>query len=503
MVVIVVLIVVTMLALGGFAFSELMLTERHATRVHGREIQARALVDSGFELMRVALEQPLEMREQSGGLYDNPEMFANVLAFEDTQRDEWGHFSIVNFDENEAGEQGPRFGLENESSRLNLAALLQWDSKQPGAGRQALLQLPGMTDEVADSILDWIDADDAPREFGAEVEFYSQRDPPYEPRNALPSSIEELLLVQGVTRSQLLGISGESGIQTSGVSASRASGTKPRGLDEASRPWVDYLTLYSKEKLVTPDGAPRVNVNSSRMAGLYYRLSRIFGAEKATFVIAYRQFGPYRGTEPSKGSFSGSLKINEPGPFQLSSVLDLIGAKVRITFDDDREPVVLASPFSDSPEALREDLPLMMSHLKLDEQQTRVGALNLRLASPEALRAIPGMDDYLFESLLEAREADFGASPAEEQDLSWLVIEGGVKIQELKRVLPYLTAGGDVYRAQVWGYYLNEPTALGAEVIVDAGTTPSRVILWRELPRRPHDLLVKGLGVESDTRSRR
>ena len=33
--------------------------------------------------------------------------------------------------------------------------------------------LPGMTEDVADAILDWLDTDDEPRELGAEIEYYS------------------------------------------------------------------------------------------------------------------------------------------------------------------------------------------------------------------------------------------------------------------------------------------------------------------------------------------
>ena len=67
------------------------------------------------------------------------------------------------------------------------------------------MSLPGMTDEVADAILDWIDPDDTPRQFGAEAETYRTLGVPYSPRNGVPQCLEELLLVRGVTRDLLFG----------------------------------------------------------------------------------------------------------------------------------------------------------------------------------------------------------------------------------------------------------------------------------------------------------
>jgi len=54
-------------------------------------------------------------------------------------------------------------------------------------------------DVVADSILDWIDADDFMRLNGAENDYYQSLKEPYKCKNGYLDSIEELLLVRGVT----------------------------------------------------------------------------------------------------------------------------------------------------------------------------------------------------------------------------------------------------------------------------------------------------------------
>lgn len=60
---------------------------------------------------------------------------------------------------------------------------------------------------LVDSILDWMDADSTQREFGAEEEFYQELDPPRHCRNAPFETIEELLLVNGITPDILFGYS--------------------------------------------------------------------------------------------------------------------------------------------------------------------------------------------------------------------------------------------------------------------------------------------------------
>jgi general secretion pathway protein K len=54
-------------------------------------------------------------------------------------------------------------------------------------------------DVVVDSILDWLDADDLYRANGAENDYYRSLKEPYDCKNGPLDSVEELLLVKGVT----------------------------------------------------------------------------------------------------------------------------------------------------------------------------------------------------------------------------------------------------------------------------------------------------------------
>ena len=61
--------------------------------------------------------------------------------------------------------------------------------------------------EIIDSLVDWIDSGDADgeEEYGAENSYYQSLDPPYSCKNGPVESIEELLLVKGISRELLYG----------------------------------------------------------------------------------------------------------------------------------------------------------------------------------------------------------------------------------------------------------------------------------------------------------
>lgn len=50
---------------------------------------------------------------------------------------------------------------------------------------------------AVDVLQDWVDADDAPRDFGAESAYYETLDPPYSPANKGIQTLDELLLLRG------------------------------------------------------------------------------------------------------------------------------------------------------------------------------------------------------------------------------------------------------------------------------------------------------------------
>lgn len=294
MVLIIVVVVILALCLGALAFSALMISEREVTHTTGRQIQAMALAESGIESVRQFLSEQPEAGSADSTWYDNAELFQGILVIDDDMPRDRGRFAIVS-PPAQGGGTSLRFGLECESAKINVNTLLA-AGDDAVAARNRLMALPDMTEEIADCILDWLDADDEPREFGAEAEYYEALDSPYRPANGPIGCLEELLFVRGVTPALLFGADrnrngaidpeeSESATSATTSDASAAGATS----DSPGAGWSAYLTLFSRESICQEDGQPKINVNQDDAQALYESLEEAFGSQWATFIVGYRQ----------------------------------------------------------------------------------------------------------------------------------------------------------------------------------------------------------------------
>ena len=313
MVLVVVLVVIAVLTLASYTFSELMLTEHQATRVVARQAQARALAESGAELLRIFVSQTSDGIMQGGGTYDNTSQFQGMLVYDDGTTKGRGRFSVVAPRIENGVVTGVRYGLENESARLNINALAQMEKQKAGTGKQMLMVLPGMDDSIADAILDWLDADNDTRDNGAEADYYAGLNPPYAPKNGPLDTIEELLLVRGVTPQLLFGAdANRNGFIDAGEQNLPQIADGTNADPETNRGWAAYLTLYSKEANLQPDDTLKFDLNMSDLQALHDDLSSVFSDEWVNFILAYRLYGGTAPTQSSNGS-SGNSSGNQRG----------------------------------------------------------------------------------------------------------------------------------------------------------------------------------------------
>lgn len=296
-VLVVVLVVLAVLALGAYTFSEFMIVEAQATSAYAHEAQARAAADSGIELVCSLLTQRYEQTPQS--YFSNPEWFKGVTIHDSESAKSRGRFSVVSAVENDPSGRTIRFGLTDESSKLNINAIpkLITDNTQ---ARMALQYIPDMTPDLADAILDWVDTDQTNRELGAEDETYASMG--YKARNAAIDSLDELLLVRGVTPWLLFG---EDANRNGLLDPNENDGDLSPPSDNAdgilNRGWSAYLTVQGREGNYKADGTQRINVNMNSLADLYDQVQPILGDQAATFLVAYRVAGP-TSTSSSGGS---------------------------------------------------------------------------------------------------------------------------------------------------------------------------------------------------------
>jgi DNA uptake protein ComE-like DNA-binding protein len=560
-VLLVVLVVIAMLTLATYTFCDRMLLHRRGAWVYGRQLQAEQLAASGGELVKQFLSQQQEDIDYAGGVYDNPGVFGAMLVLDDGVAAGRGRFAVVAPRAEDDTVGGVRFGLEDEAARINVNSLLDMEKKKKGSGQAMLLALPGMTEEIADAILDWIDEDDEPRQFGAEIDYYASLSPGYAPRNGPLLSVEELLLVCGMSADLLYGADlNHNGSLDAEEAASPLSAVADMMEGDLTRGWAGYMTLYSVEKNTRPDGTPKIDLNQSDLQTLHTELTEVFDDEKATFVVAYRQYGsttqggqggdsggaapggrspggqaggssggnqitavePTQGgggsggqsrssrgptsdmaqsrqptRAPSRGSAgAGGIDFNQEAKVKLTTVLDLIGVSVSVPAPDPNSPPKVL----ESP--FSDDPGAMggyLSDLVANTATESAETIRGRVNINQAPRPVlEGIPGMTEEIIMQVLTSRVmdTADDPDRQDATWLLVEGVVTLEQMKSLLPYVNGGGHAFRTQLVGYYDEGGPVARIEVVVDATTSPPQLLLWRDISHLGYGYSPEILGVQ-------
>ncbi|WP_442507202.1 type II secretion system protein GspK [Novipirellula sp. SH528] len=519
-----VLVVVAVATMAVYSFTELMVAYDDSANLSGDLVQARVNVESGVDTIRLLLSQPPTTRLDYGGVYNNPSMFQAITVSNGIDGVTPANFTVVAPGMSETGTLGGiRFGLQNESARLNIntltvleensdliiptLALTGADTEEVDTENLAvslLMALPGMTEDVADAILDWLDSDDEMRPFGAELEYYTTLPTPYSPANGPIKSVEELLLVRGVTPTLLFGADANRNSVLDADEQQRYG----VGIDTpGSLGWAAYLTVNGAEGNRTRDGLPRVDVNSDDLETLYDELFDALGDELyASYVVAYRMYGesPVAAAAGASGNNNGNVQsagvwtAEEFGQLDLSAgaktkvnqVLDLVGSSVTIGNGDNQKKYT--SPFAEDPISMAIYLPLLMDVLTTQDVDSLPGRINLNECPAELLYGIPTLDEETVQALIESRTTE--SDDPNREFATWPLVEGIVTLDQMRTLIPLLTGGGDVYRAQIVGYFEQSGIASRSEVIIDATSVNPKVISWKDLSHlgRGFDLSVLG-----------
>ncbi len=491
-----VLVVVALVTLATFTFFDLMFNHRLGAENHGQQIQAMALCDSGLEYVIDFLGQLPEDIEEAGGHFDNASRFRGVLVLDDADARYRGRFTFVApLVDDGSNVSGIRIGLEDESARLNVNTLLAADTFEEGSAREILMALPGMTEAIADAILDWLDPDDAIRQFGAEIDYYSGQPNAYAPTNGPLETVEQLLLVKGVTPELLFGAD----VNRNGM-IDPGEGMAPSiaGIDNTdgamNRGWSAYLTLYSAEKNLRPDGSPKIDVNMDDLEELETQLTEVLEPEMVNFILAFRQGGPYEGsgTEVIQPG-TAAINLQEEGRIKLETILDLVGVRTRAVLVGDTDATIIETPFPDDPIAMTEFLPLLMDNLAANPDETIPGRININQASRTLMLGIPGLEIGAVDQIVNTRDYEVTPERPERRHETWILSEGIVTLEEMKPLMKFINAGGDVYRAQIVGYFDQEGPTARVEAIIDATSTP-RMWFWRDLSHLGRGYSLESLG---------
>ena len=264
----IVLFILLLLGLLVGVFSFRVHADAAATHGMSERLQTRLAAEAGVEWVK----QILRVGRFDYSLwYHQPEAFHRVVVWakdqdsraagtvEEFEEAQAYRFSIVADDPTD-DETYIRFGLTDEASKLNLNT----------ATPEQLLRLLASTVEldeetdpksIVDAIIDWRDPDSAPRgEAGdGEGEYYRRLAKPYRVKNADFDTVEELLLVKGMTSAILYGEDFDrNGLLTDNENDGDASFPADNSDGLLHRGLYPYLTVWAYESNVSNDNRQRV-----------------------------------------------------------------------------------------------------------------------------------------------------------------------------------------------------------------------------------------------------
>lgn len=512
-----VLIVVVVLSLIAYRFTDTMSAEYRASARAGDDAQVKAAALSGLHYAAAVLSDRTTFTTE---LESNP--FDNSTIFEGVRLDATGDgptrratcFDIrcavtVN------GSSEQRFGVIDEGGKLNINSMIALDPTGEVL-YTALLTLPNMTPEIADAIVDWVDADDTKRASGAESSEYGALTNPYKAKNGPLNSLDELLLVQGVTPDLLYG------------GDRNRNGVYDDGDDSTDRGWSDYLTVYGRELNVASDGQVRTYLNGDDLTTLQQQLGPQLGDELTAFVLAAKLFTVTQtdasgnvgttatvGVTASTGS-SGTTRVTATtgtsaqssratrtasldelqaavttkmantftGGNRVKSVLDLVYCRITLpraaNAKSDDPDVIAYSPLID-PTKRATLLATLMDRTTTKQAVEMVPRINVNTAPREVLMAIPGMTEEYADAMITARESVLPGDPAY-PSAAWMITSADITPATFKAFEKYITGTTMVYRVQSVGYFAEGTGPVSRmEAIIDTNQGAPRFLYVRDL----------------------
>lgn len=434
------------LIMAGFMF--FLRAESAGIDAYSDGQQARLAAESGLEELISVLRKS---RDDAGAWFDNAERWRHPLVYgegfdrsSDPVRELGSRKELLaggarpkpawryslcapNFD----GIPGTmRFGVTPESARLNFNNA---SGEQIEKLLQPILLELGIENgqEIINAILDWRDEDEEPRQGGAEAEYYNTLSPPYKPKNGALDSLEELLLVKGVTAAVLYGEDvNRNGILDANEDDGAASFPEYDNADGVlNRGIAPYLTIWSREPDTAFDNKPRINLNGDAGAIMAQIGTQLVEGELSAETIAFIQ------QLKSQNFRFGTL--GSPAGLYTGGVTEGLPQQLQ------NSPVRL------------EEVPVLMDRFSCRTPAQGGGAtiiaglININCAPLRVLELIPNMTPELAAAIVAARDQ---FEPATRKSAAWPLTTGVVDAATFRRIAPYITTKAYQFHVESIGY---------------------------------------------------
>ncbi|MCX7918042.1 MAG: helix-hairpin-helix domain-containing protein [bacterium] len=410
---IVVLWIMVILTVVAMSFSRSMVVEYRIAANGIDKLKTFEIAKSGIEraIAEVALDSTA-IGTLTSRWRVNSDGFQNIVVGE-------GTYTLF-FPDITSPEAKQGFGLTDENSKLNINS----------APKEMLLRLPQADEIIADSIIDWRSATAKASPYGAKDEYYTQLNPPYKCKNGPFDTLEELLLVKGITPQILFG---EDANLNGLLDANENDGDTNFPPDNADgkldRGWYPYITIYSYDMNVALDGTQRININQA--SGSQLRQLTQYGLSNADIanIISYRRRNGFR----SLGDLLNVTGINNQ---KFGAIVDYITV------------------------VEREKLP---------------GLININTASKETLQFLPGITAEIAEKIIERRNGTSGAF----KNLGELAETIGKT--SFQQISDYVTVRSSQFTVQSLGRLTNKSGYTRLIAVIDRAVVPIRILYYRDI----------------------
>ncbi|MEN6578083.1 MAG: helix-hairpin-helix domain-containing protein [Phycisphaerales bacterium] len=357
---------------------------------------------------------------------------------EAAEEDETGSDAGKDYEAQEVGEEGYfwvlrsnlesdrefDYGLTDEAGKINLNS----------ASLEMLQKLPGMTAELAASIIDWRDEDTDVTTGGAESESYLLQSDGYQCKDAPLETVDEILLIQGASEELLYGedtnLNGYLDDHENDGDESKPDDNHNGSLDAG---FYDYVTVYSAEKNVDADGGNRIAINDTSAASeVQTLLEEKFKQDRAIEIM-----------------MASGISSNP----SFENILDFY-YKSGMTLDE----------FSQ-----------IADKLTTSSEETLTGLVNVNTAPKEVLVCLPGLEDSDAAALVSYRESH-------SDDLDSIVwVTEVLDREKAVGIGSYITVRSYQYSADIICVSANGRAYKRYRAVLDTqGDTP-RVVYWRSL----------------------
>jgi len=326
------------------------------------------------------------------------------------------------------------FGITDESGKLNLNT----------AAAAMLLKLPGMTTELADSIVDWRDSDGDVTAEGAESQYYLLLNDPYECKNAPLETVEELWLIRGITPQIFFGEdTNRNGVLDDNENDGALSDPPDNADGRLDRGIWDFVTVYSARPRASASSVQLINVNDTRGSELSDLLRQVLSPQRVAPVLD---------------------RIRRARPFQ--NLLDFF----------------FRSGLTEA------EFHQIAGAVATESGRNSAALVNVNTAPREVLACVPRLEESDVAALLSWR-----SEPG--RDLSTIAwVAQALPREKALAVADYLTTQSYRFSADIVAVAGDGRAFRRCRIVVDATSSPPKLLYWQDLTHLgwplPPDIIV-------------